>query len=155
MAQSKKSQKMMDEVDWIQKYVQQCRHQSEEARRDRLLQNSRNRDAYLNRQDWSHKQEGQSMEFLPKTSSAVELHTGFIKSGLMQFGEWFDVDVRDLQIEQALPPKTLQKMMEFYLAHVWVGGNERTRPFGLLFSDAVKMGLLESLIILKVGGASG
>ena len=37
-----------------------------DARRTRMKQNLENRRAFLGLQDWSHKQRGQSREFLPK-----------------------------------------------------------------------------------------
>jgi hypothetical protein len=52
------------------KVLRESREQAEDARRDRMEKNARNMDAFMDRQDFSDKQEGQSAEFLPKISTS-------------------------------------------------------------------------------------
>ncbi len=63
---------MPDYEALVIRYIRACRKEAEDARRSRLKRNEYNLDAYHGRQDWSHKLEGQSREFLPKLSLAVE-----------------------------------------------------------------------------------
>jgi len=68
--------------------------EAEEARESRILKNRANHAAFMSDQDWSHKQDGQSTEFLPKSSVAVEQFTAFVKRALVQFGDWFSVEAK-------------------------------------------------------------
>lgn len=127
---------MKDEADW--------------ARRSRLRQNERNRDVYLGRQDWGHKFEGQSREFLPKVAVSVEQMTAFVKRALVQFGDWFSMEV-DRRLEPMVSGQQLVHLYRSFLDNMWAP-NGLTTKASTLISDAVKVGLLESLMIVKVHG---
>jgi len=130
--------------------VRACFNEAEEAKLSRLQQNKINRDAYFGRQDWSHKQEGQSTEFLPKVSTSVEQMTAFIKRGLMKFGDWYSVDLaRD--ISQVISGQQVRSIMNCFLDDLWQSNNVTTKV-PLVIADCVKNGLLESLMIVKVHG---
>jgi len=124
------------------------KHEAEMAKRDRTALNRFNNNTYLGRQDWSHKQKGQSKEFLPKVPVAVEQFSAFVKRALVQFGDWFTVDMPPGSVLQAHEARDL--LMAF-LKRMPDGVNKWC-SFSTVFSDAVKRGLLESLITLKVHG---
>jgi hypothetical protein len=130
--------------------ITRCRIEAEDARRERLEINRRNRNVYFGRQDWSHKQRGQSTEFLPKTATSVEQMTSFIKRGLVQFGDWFSVDL-DRSMERLVDGSQIRSLMMCFLRNLWSGNNTQT-SIDIVISDSVKNGLLESLMILKVHG---
>ena len=121
--------------------------ESDSARTSRLAKNRENFDAYNNQQDWSYKQEGQSTEFLPKVSGAVEQFVAFAKRGMIQFGDWFSVEVPK---GYPLSAASVQRLMKFHLDHVYDGPNKTTNV-ALRVSDALKCACLESLFLLKIG----
>lgn len=130
--------------------VKACWHEADDAKRGRLAQNRLNREVYFGRQDWSHKQEGQSTEFLPKVSSSVEQMTAFIKRGLMKFGDWYSIEL-DRSIASVIDGSQVRAILNCFLDDLWQGNNTTT-TIPLVISDAVKVGLLESLMIVKVHG---
>lgn len=121
------------------------KQESEDARRDRMDTNKRNFDCYNLKQDFSHKIEGQSREFLSKQHLAVEQITSFIQQGLMDVKDWFGVDVesgvqqQDLLISQGQVKDLLERELEKI-------------DFMNTVGDSIKLGLIGSLMILKVGG---
>ena len=130
--------------------IKEARVASEDARQTRLWKNLQNREMYLGRQDWSHKQAGQSQEFLPKVPTSVEQMAALVRRGLVQFGSWFSVNV-DNNIRTSISGHHIQSVMEVFLKNLWKQ-NSQTQNFTTIMSDAVKVGMLESLIILKVHG---
>jgi hypothetical protein len=130
--------------------VRNFRQEAEEAKWDRLAKNKRNRDVYLGLQDWSHKQEGQSREFIPKAPVAVEQMTSFVKKGLISFGDWFSIEL-DRSLSLVVDGAQIREVLKCFLKDLWMRNNV-SAEFHTVLSDAVKMGLLESLIILKVHG---
>lgn len=137
------------EVDIVQ-YMMQCRNEATSSRRERMVKNMINRNAYHNRQDFSYKIEGQSREFIPKTSSTVEQFKAFVKRGLVQFGRYFSV---------TMPPGSP------------IDGNDITQwlhdqfsdlpdtdgkqvSLALKISDGVGVALLEAYIPIKIHGGS-
>lgn len=132
-----------DVVRIVNEYIRE----SEEARSTRMALNRRNREMLFGIQDWSHKIEGQSTESLPKLAGALEQFSSFIKRGLTHAGSWFSVDLPEglpLTGEQAarLIQSQLDKIGETFVSqpvtfNAWVG-------------DAIKQGLLESLMVAKV-----
>ena len=130
--------------------IKEARVASEDARQTRLWKNLQNREMYLGRQDWSHKQAGQSQEFLPKVPTSVEQMAALVRRGLVQFGSWFSVNV-DNNIRTSISGHHIQSIMEVFLKNLWKQNN-KTQNFTTIMSDAVKVGMLESLIILKVHG---
>jgi hypothetical protein len=105
---------------------------------------------FLGRQDWSHKQEGQSTEFIPKIPVSVEQMCSFVKKGLISFGDWFSIEL-DRSLSMIVDGGQIREVLKCFLGDLWECNNKSTR-FPLIISDAVKQGLLESLMILKVHG---
>lgn len=125
--------------------VARYRKEADEAKRDRMTQNKSNFDAFHLKQDWSYKVKGQSTEFLPKVSMAVEQAANFIQQGLVDIGDWWKVEA-DLGMTEDLmrvKPSTIYKLTQ---RHLELDG------FIGKINEAVKLGLLGSLIIAKVGG---
>ena len=128
--------------------VSQYRKESEESdRKYRLKQNDVNRRAFMNIQDWSHKIEGQSKEFLPKTSSTVEQFSAFIKRALVQFGDWFSITAPK---DSPLSESAIRKLINCFFENL--PDDQGTTTLALKVADATKVGLLESLMIFKVHG---
>jgi hypothetical protein len=130
--------------------ILRCRQEAADAKYTRLAKNRRNMDAYLGRQDWSYKQDGQSTEFIPKTSVSVESMGNFIKRGLIKFGDYYSVEV-DYELSKMISGAQLRAILNNFLEDLWECNNKST-TFPIVVSDAIKMGLLNSLIILKVHG---
>ena len=130
--------------------VHACRKEAEDAKIDRERKNKVNRDIYLGRQDWSYKQEGQSMEFLPKVPTSVEQMCSFIKRGLINFGEWFSIEL-DRNISNMVDGAQIREVIKCFFSDLW-DRNNVSKELPTVISDAVKTALLESLIILKVHG---
>lgn len=129
--------------------TQEYRRTAEAAKRDRDEATKQNVLLYNGKQDWSHKLKGQSTECLPMLSIAVEQITTFVKRAVVDYGDWFSVEtpenaimtgdhIRDVILSQ------LNSMREL----TGTPGN-----FQVILADAVKTGILHSLIILKVYGA--
>jgi len=128
--------------------IRAYKHEAEMAKRDRTALNRFNTNTYLGRQDWSHKQKGQSKEFLPKVPVAVEQFSAFVKRALVQFGEWFTMDMPPNAVLQAHEARDLV----LCFLNRMPDGLQKWTSFPLVLSDGVKKGLLESLITLKIHG---
>lgn len=142
---SSESTPMIDGLDPVAQCIWSYRDEAEIARRNRYLANRQNFEAYHLRQDYSHKKRGQSKEFLAKQSIAVEQLCSFLQQGLMDLGDWFRVDLEpgvDAE-KQKISPKTIEKLLLRQLDK---------NDFPTFFSDELKLGLLGSLMIVKVGG---
>lgn len=124
--------------------------EAETARRDRLKQNKRNRDTYLSRQDWSHKREGQSREFLPKLSVAVEQFVAFAKKALTQLGPWYSVSFGK-DSKATLSELAARNLLDTFFDQLLVEDNKYSN-ITTLVGDALKSGSLESLMTFKVHG---
>lgn len=131
--------------------VAQCiwnyKDEAETARRNRYLQNRENFEAYHLRQDYSHKKRGQSKEFLAKQSIAVEQLCSFLQQGLMDLGDWFRVDlspgVKPKEDGRDILPQSVQALLVRAL---------EDNKFPNFFHDELKLGLLGSLMIVKITG---
>jgi hypothetical protein len=121
------------------------RLEAKTARQSRMDQNALNFDAYHLRQDWSKKLAGQSREFLPKVSNAVEQNANIVQQGLVDLGDWFSVDSQEgidpdtLKVKPDTVYRILQRQLE-------------KDGFVKKVGDAMKLGMLGGLIIAKVGG---
>lgn len=122
-------------------YVQE----SDEASRDRLDINRQNWDAYHLRQDFADKRPGQSREFLSKQTMAVEQITQFFHQGLVDLQDWFSVEYAPGINPEAvkITKDTVRKLTDRQL---------QLADFFTMVGDAVKTGLLSSLMICRVGG---
>lgn len=130
--------------------IHRCRAESDEAKKDRIAKSRMNRDVYLGRMDWSYKQEGQSTEVIPKVPVTVEQLCAFIKRGLINFGDWFSMDL-DRSVSKVVDGAQLREVIKCFLNDLWARNNVTTE-FPLIVTDAVKAALMESLIILKIHG---
>jgi len=121
------------------------KQESEQARRNREVLNSRNWDVYHMRQDWSHKREGQSRDFLPKQRMAVEQTTQFFQQGLMDTTDWWKAEYAPGVREESVivRKEEVKKIVDRFL---------EMNNFIPLVGDCIKTGLLSSVIILKVYG---
>lgn len=119
------------------------KREAEEARRDRMDMNLRNFDFFHHKQDFSHKHKGQSREFLPKQPMAVEHITSFVHQGLIDLGDWFSIEAAPGNKKPMLTPDEARNLV---LRHLKKTG------FYTLIQDAIKSGLLGSLMIVKVHG---
>ena len=146
------TQRKIEQRQEIIKTSQAYFEEAKEAKRERMRKNRYNREAYKNEQDWSQKIEGQSREFLPKTSVTTEQFAAFIKKGLIQFGDWFSV--RGGRRSQ-LSDSAIRRLLMAYLNRLPETDNNSNGEFcsfSTRLSDAAKIGLNESLMIFKVHG---
>lgn len=128
--------------------IRTARHEAEQAKRVRMRRNRRNLDAYFGYQDYSFKQQGQSQEFLPKTSTAVEQFASFVKRALVDFGDWFSMDIPEIPGLKAEDVRAFVRDQINTLSYA----SEEILDFATLLSDALKSGALESLMIFKIHG---
>ena len=126
------------------------KHEAGTARKTRLRKNRENRRAYLGLQDWTHKNAGQSQEFLPKTPVAVEQFVSFAKRALVGFGDYFDVNL-NIGSESPLSGRSIVRLLSCHLDDMLVEDN-KCSSFPVHASEALKVGSLESLMIFKVHG---
>ena len=121
--------------------------EAEEARKERAELSERNRAAYDNYQDFSHKVEGQSREFLPETWQTVEQFAAFVKKGLTAFGDWFDMN---LGHNAPIKDETARKILMDYLNNLPDGN--KTVSFPERMADAAKIGQMEAVMVFKTHG---
>lgn len=130
--------------------IKAYKSEAQMAKRTRMIRNRENRAAYLGVQDWSHKTKGQSREFLPKIPVAVEQFVAFAKRALTQFGAYYDVELgRDSQSPVA--GEQIRALLDCFLNDLLVEDNVMS-SFPILIGNALKIGALESLVVLKVHG---
>lgn len=127
--------------------IQSAKREAEDGRRQRMYKSQENWAAYNSDQDWSHKLDGQSTEFLPKTSETVDQFAAIFKKALTQFGDWFSVKGGK---NSPLSDKTIREILKYYLERLPDG--DTTINFGTRLSDATKSGLLECLMTFKIHG---
>lgn len=121
------------------------RQEAYEAKRDRMVQNRINFDTYNLKGDWSHKKRGQSREFLPKQAIAVEQIASMFHQAMMDVGEWFSVDYAPgiQEKDASVKRDEIKLLMDRQLQKV---------KFDEKVEDALKLGLIGSLCIMKIGG---
>lgn len=121
------------------------------ARWTRISRNKENWNAYHGRQDWSHKLKHQSKEFMPDYPMAVERIANTFAQPFMETPEWFDVEPIGLGAA-AFDPVTIRKWLQFYLGRLYVPGDyeDTARTFAMVIHDAVKMGIHEAVMTVKV-----
>lgn len=111
------------------------------ARAYRMAQNDLNYDYYHGRSDQNHKLQGQSREFLPKMSMAVEQVTSFLHQGLMDVGRWFSASASRGNKQPIFTDSEVEALMEKWLEDAKFYTHEQ---------DGIKAALLGSLKITKV-----
>lgn len=118
---------------------------SKQGKLSRMDRNRQNFDMYNMEQDFTHKTRGQSKEFLPKQSLAVEQTTSFIQQALIDVGKFYDVKKQPWHVPAFLDENDIYKILDNQLHK-----NKITQ----LIPDAIKLALLGSLMIFKVRSCS-
>jgi hypothetical protein len=117
---------------------------AKKAKVDRTDKTRDNFDAYHLKQDFDHKNEGQSQEYLSKQPNAVEQLTAFLKKGLLdQKDDWFSIENEG---KDAPPEDAITPMEQFKLLR----RQQEKAKFEIVVEDALKSGLLGSLMVTKV-----
>lgn len=117
--------------------------ESDEARRSRMEQNKLNFEMYNMNQDFSHKVEGQSKEFIPKTFIAVEQLTANLLQGIFDTKKWFSTSSSKKAADDELNDDDVWKILDYRI---------RQMKFSTTLADALKSGFIGSLVILKLHG---
>lgn len=136
--------------DQVIQWIMNCRREAYDARRTRMRLNNINRDAYMGIQDWRYKQKGQSLEFLPKVTVAAEQFAAFVKRSLLQFGNWFELELSP-EIKPYITEGQIRDLMKCFFAKLPTSAN-KFKTLETVLADSSKSGLMESLIVLKVYG---
>ncbi len=125
--------------------VRNYKEQATQGKQSRMDKNKINFDAYHLRQNWDHKLPGQSTEFIPKVSTAVEQNANMVQQGLLDVGDWFSVEPQDGMSNDDLKIKSdiIYKLLNRHL---------QKDGFVKKTGDATKLGMLGGLIIAKVTG---
>ncbi len=146
---NKKQRKGTDAEDKdgpIIRFVLACREEAKQAKGNRVQQTRENWDTYWLRQNFSHKQPGQSREVLSMQPMAVETTSAFFQQALVDMGsEWYSVDASNPQNEtfMKIDRETVKSLLQMqiekanFLRHVVHG---------------MKSGLLGGNIITKIHG---
>lgn len=143
-----KEPETMDDDEIVQ-VVLEYRKEGFKGREERLRKNEENRAIYMGDFDFSDKIAGQSTETLPKTSTAIEQFSAFTKRSLVQFGDYFSMDLDD--DEPPITASVAERILKNQLEHLPLD-EFNDWSFPTLVSDAVKIALNESVMIFKVYG---
>lgn len=132
-----------------------CKTESEEAREPRDALNRVNWDAAHSRQAFEGKVQGQSAEFLPKTSMALEQFGAFVRKGFDSGEGYFSVE---LTPDPSLTGGPLTNAGVVKLLRHRLETPEQLPPGALDFptsvSDGAKVAALDAYMVFKVCGAS-
>ena len=122
--------------------VNTCKQEAQSAKIDRMNLNRDNFDCYHLKQDFSHKSQGQSTEFLAKQAMAVEQICSFMQQGLVDQKKFFSVEKKAGNVvELQIQPGDVESILVDQLG-----------DFPAFIADSVKLGLLGSLMVVKVHG---
>lgn len=127
-------------------YILACRdREADTARRDRINRNKNNYDMFHLRHDFTHKEEGQSMEILSRQSMAVEQIKSFFQQALADLGDWWkcEASYADAEIVMKIKPHEITTLTNYML--------EQAKYFSHV-GNCIESALLGSLCISKVGG---
>jgi hypothetical protein len=123
-------------------------NEARDGRRHRLELNRRNFDALHNRMDWSHKIEGQTQEFLPKTGVALEQFAALVEKSITGWKDWY-MPVLGRSGRFPLSPEQCRSFLDALLDTTAINATE-TGPVQPIIVDGIKLGALGSLAIFKV-----
>lgn len=128
-------------IDWIL----ECRNEADEAKRERMSRNKDNYDMFHLKHDFSHKEEGQSVEILSKQSMAVEQIKSFFQQALVDIGDWWSAECNYPDGEEAMMvrPHEITKLTNYML--------EKANYFSHV-GNSIESALLASLAISKTYG---
>ncbi len=121
------------------------KNEAQEARRRRIETNRENFDCFHHRQDWSHKIPGQSKEFLAKQSISTEQTVAYLKQGLIESGDWFVIE------DEPGVSKNPENVSADDMKKITMGALDDLK-LPVLIDDCLKLGLLGSLMIVKISG---
>ena len=127
----------------IVRIVQGYKNEAKDAKLNRMNQNRENFECYNLRQDFSHKREGQSQEFLAKQQGAVEQITSFLQQGLMDQGDWYSVEEEPGVKNPAILGEEIRKLLSRQLDKC---------KYDSHVADSIKSGALGSLMVTKIHG---
>jgi len=116
---------------------------AEDGRRDRMDLNNDNFNTYHSKQDYSHKKAGQSKEFLPKQSVAVDQLTSSIQLGLVNADKWYEIEDKVKNRKRLITGEEMEKILDRQL---------EKDDYDAHVADDVKSGLLGALMITKSHG---
>lgn len=119
------------------------REEANVAKRDRMVQNRLNWDTYNLKGDFTHKKRGQSREFLPKQSLAVEQISSFFHQAMLDVGDWWSCDYAKGMKDLKIKPHEIQRLTQRQLEKI---------HFDEKVEDLLKLGLIGSLAIAKIHG---
>lgn len=130
--------------------IRQFREEAEQARKTRIRKNRANIASYMGLQDWKGKVEGQSTEFIPKLAMAAEQFAAFIRRAITQVGDdWYTFDL-PAKTQQIMKNEQARDLLNCFLRDIPKG--LKTTNIATILGDGAKVGILESLIILKIHG---
>lgn len=134
------------------------RQEAEDARRVRDALTERNMAAYFSRIGGEEPMAGQSDEFLPKVALGVDRTAAVINRGLTGYGQWFAVELAGEQGRTTgqrdtsrLTAEQIEKLMRRHLEPQQSALGD-VQNFPLTVTDASKVGLLQAVCALKIGG---
>lgn len=127
-------------------YLGDMREEARKGRADRQKLNERNWDAFFNKQDWSHKIEGQSKEFIPKVSVTAQQFKAFIKRALVQFGPYFSITTPE---DAPIDGNAIRNWLMDEFTRL-AGDDGEDTALASIIGDGTIVGLLESVMWLKV-----
>ncbi len=123
-------------------------NEARDGRRHRIELNRRNFDALHNRMDWSHKIEGQTQEFLPKTGVALEQFAALVEKSITGWKDWY-MPVLGRSGRFPLSPEQCRSFLDALLDTTAINATE-TGPVQPVIVDGIKLGALGSLAVFKV-----
>jgi len=127
------------------------RRLSNEARRSRASKNKIGWDFLHCRQDWSHKLDHQSRDFMPDFPMAVERIAASLSQPYFETEEWFDVVPAGIG-PPAIDPVILRRFLMFYMDRLYLPGNycDSTHCIATFMHDAFEMNIIEAVTCAKV-----
>lgn len=125
------------------RFYEECKKEAENAVQDRRKTNEENWRFYHLKQDYSHKLQGQSREFLPRQSMATEQIATFIHQSLVDQGQWFSMEHAAGVKEAIFTPSEAARLLKHFLEKA---------GFYEHILKATKNGLLSQKLIAKITG---
>lgn len=140
---AEKDDNEVNSTDPIVQSVVNCYQEAKHSKLERMIKNAMNYNCYHLKQDWSHKNKGQSKEFLPKTAIATEQLTSFIQQALLDINKWFEVRARDGVQNPLITPEEMYKLVNRQL---------EKNKIAQFIADTIKTGVLGANMIVKIHG---
>lgn len=129
---------LSDTVRAVLNFVQESRS----IKFEREFQNRRNWDIFNLRQDWSHKQNGQSRVFLPHLRMAALQMRSFVKKSLSDIGNSVQVELDEIE-DSPITDKDIKSLLTSIM---------KQNNFPKLMGDSIFMAAMEGRMTVKVRG---